>query len=73
MADVVNIGLTGCPFHTRCPLMIPGTCDMETPPVHRLDQGHRIACHREAGELLEARSARVRVDSAVGDTLRHDC
>ena len=54
MADVVNIGLTGCPFHTRCPLMIPGTCDVEEPPVHRLEQDHRIACHREVDELLEA-------------------
>ena len=53
MADVVNIGLTGCPFHTRCPLMIPGTCDVEKPPVHRLEQDHRIACHREIGDLLE--------------------
>ena len=56
MADVVNIGLTGCPFHTRCPLMIPGTCDVEKPPVHRLEQDHRIACHRELGELLEVPS-----------------
>ena len=54
MADVVNIGLTGCPFHTRCPLMIPGTCDVKRPPVHRLEQDHRIACHREIGELQEA-------------------
>lgn len=54
MADVVNIGLTGCPFHTRCPLMIPGTCDVEEPPVRRLEQDHRIACHRDVGELLEA-------------------
>ena len=54
MADVVDIGLTGCPFHTRCPLMIPGTCDVHRPPVHRLDQEHRIACHREVGDLMEA-------------------
>ena len=54
MADVVNIGLTGCPFHTRCPLMIPGTCDVEKPPVHRLEQDHRIARHRDIGDLLEA-------------------
>ena len=54
MADVVNIGLTGCPFHTRCPLMIPGTCDVHRPPVHRLEQDHGIACHRGIDELLEA-------------------
>ena len=57
MADVVNIALTGCPFHTRCPLMIPGICDVKKPPVHRLEQGHRIACHREVGELMEAPAA----------------
>ena len=56
MADVVNIGLAGCPFHTRCPLVIPGTCDAEAPPVHRLEQGHRIACHRGTEELREAPS-----------------
>ena len=59
MADVVDIGLTGCPFHTRCPLMIPGTCGVEKPPVHRLDQDHRITCHREIDELLEAPAARA--------------
>ncbi len=53
MADVVNIGLAGCPFHTRCPLMIPGTCDVEKPPVHRLAQDHRIACHREIDALAD--------------------
>ena len=57
MADVVDIGLTGCPFHTRCPLMIPGTCDVEKPPVHRLEQDHGIACHRDVGDLLEALAA----------------
>ena len=57
MADVVNIALTGCPFHTRCPLMIPGTCDVKKPPVHRFEQDHRIACHREIGELMEAPAA----------------
>ena len=57
MADVVDIGLTGCPFHTRCPLMIPGTCDVEKPRVHRLEQNHRIACHRDIDDLLEAPAA----------------
>ena len=73
MADVVNIGLTGCPFHTRCPLMIPGTCDVKKPPVHRLAQDHLIACHREVGGLLEAPSAHARAAPATGDTPRWDC
>ena len=34
--------------------MIPGTCDVEKPPVHRLAQDHGIACHRGIDELLEA-------------------
>ena len=70
MADVVNIGLTGCPFHTRCPVMIPGTCDVKKPPVHRLAQDHPIACHREVGDLLEAPSAHARAAPAAGDTPR---
>ncbi|AYY13966.1 ABC transporter ATP-binding protein [Actinobacteria bacterium YIM 96077] len=37
---------TGCPFHTRCELAIPGTCDTEAPPVARFDSaGHLAYCH----------------------------
>jgi len=50
-ASVVEIGATGCPFHKRCPLAIPGTCDRLDPPVRPLPNGHRIACHREVAEL----------------------
>ncbi len=48
---VVEITEVGCPFHSRCPLAIPGTCDRETPPVRHLDGGHRIACHRTEHEF----------------------
>jgi len=54
MADVVDIGLSGCPFHTRCPLMIKGTCDVTVPKPHALADRHLIACHREVDELVEA-------------------
>ncbi len=50
-ASVVEIGATGCPFHKRCPMAIPGTCDVKDPPIRPLPNGHRIACHREVAEL----------------------
>ena len=51
-ASVVEIGASGCPFHKRCPMAIPGTCDTKEPPVRPLTNGHRIACHREVAELM---------------------
>ena len=54
MANVVDIGAAGCPFHTRCPVMLAGTCNVEVPPVHVLKNGHQIACHREPAELTPA-------------------
>lgn len=50
----VEITDRGCPFYRRCPLAIAGTCDRETPPLHTLDQGHTIACHRSEAELRSA-------------------
>ncbi|MGE3874539.1 MAG: dipeptide ABC transporter ATP-binding protein [Parvibaculaceae bacterium] len=41
----------GCPFSTRCPYMMPGTCDRSVPPFQDFGDGHRIACHLPAGEL----------------------
>jgi peptide/nickel transport system ATP-binding protein len=35
----------GCPFSTRCPYMIPGTCDVIPPPVVEPSPGHKILCH----------------------------
>ena len=49
--QAVEITDRGCPFYRRCPLAIAGTCDHETPPLHTLDQGHTIACHRSEAEL----------------------
>ncbi len=41
----------GCPFSTRCPYMIPGTCDVDLPPVRGFGEGHRILCHLDPAEL----------------------
>ncbi len=57
MANVVDIGLKGCPFHTRCPMMMEGLCDRDRPPVHELDDNHLIACHRGPEELMEQKLA----------------
>lgn len=49
----VKLTKVGCPFFERCPLAIPGTCDVVDPP-RREDQnghGHVIECHREISEL----------------------
>ena len=48
---VVEITEVGCPFYSRCPLAMAGTCDRETPPVRHLDGGHRIECHRTEDEF----------------------
>jgi oligopeptide/dipeptide ABC transporter ATP-binding protein len=36
---------TGCPFHTRCPDVIPGLCDTDVPAVWQVGDGHRASCH----------------------------
>ena len=37
---------TGCSFHPRCPRMIPGTCDKDTPELVEVAgrPNHRVAC-----------------------------
>jgi peptide/nickel transport system ATP-binding protein len=36
---------TGCAFVGRCPSAIPGTCDVESPPVRLLADDRSIRCH----------------------------
>ena len=36
---------TGCVFHTRCPLAMPGTCDVALPETTGLGDGHSVACY----------------------------
>jgi len=40
---------TGCVFHTRCPRVIPGTCDTAVPSAHVVAPGHMAACFALAG------------------------
>ena len=42
----------GCPFSTRCPYMIAGTCDVIPPPVVEPSPGHRILCHLPLDTLM---------------------
>ncbi len=41
----------GCPFSTRCPYMMPGTCDVDLPPIRTPSPGHEILCHLSEEEL----------------------
>ena len=49
--QVVEITDTGCPFFSRCPLAIAGTCDQVLPPLRDLGHGHLIECHRTEEEF----------------------
>jgi peptide/nickel transport system ATP-binding protein len=35
----------GCPFHTRCPRVLPGLCDRVEPIPVEVDTGHTVKCH----------------------------
>jgi peptide/nickel transport system ATP-binding protein len=41
----------GCPFSTRCPYAIAGTCDTTPPPIRMFGKAHAIACHLEPAQL----------------------
>jgi peptide/nickel transport system ATP-binding protein len=45
----------GCPFCTRCPYVIEGTCETVKPPIRQFSYNHAIACHldRETLENME--------------------
>jgi oligopeptide/dipeptide ABC transporter ATP-binding protein len=34
----------GCPFHPRCPHVMPGKCDRETPALQPVADGHLVSC-----------------------------
>lgn len=51
-AGGVELKAKGCPFFARCPLAMPGTCDMEDPPKRDGVGGHRIECHKELDALM---------------------
>jgi len=37
--------LPGCPFHPRCPSMIPGHCDVVIPELIETEPNHWVSCH----------------------------
>jgi len=47
----VKLTERGCPFFARCPVAIPGTCEVVDPPEIDDGNGHLIACHRSIAEL----------------------
>jgi peptide/nickel transport system ATP-binding protein len=42
---------SGCVFHTRCPRVIPGLCEVIVPPLLEVEPGHMMACHIPLEEL----------------------
>jgi peptide/nickel transport system ATP-binding protein len=56
-AGITAPGGAGCPFRARCPLAIPGTCDLKPPPARRTAGGQTIYCHRDLDELQAAQAA----------------
>jgi peptide/nickel transport system ATP-binding protein len=35
---------TGCPFHSRCPDFMPGTCDQRAPSLRPVGEQHTVSC-----------------------------
>ena len=52
---------SGCVFHTRCPRVIPGLCEVTEPPLAEVEPGHLMSCHIPLEELrrLQAEAQRV--------------
>jgi peptide/nickel transport system ATP-binding protein len=44
----------GCPFRTRCPLVIENICDRIAPPARHTPHGQTIYCHRTIEDLEAA-------------------
>jgi peptide/nickel transport system ATP-binding protein len=54
IARGVEITRIGCPFYNRCPMAIEGTCEVDTPPILKLKDGHEISCHLTIEQLQDA-------------------
>jgi len=55
---------SGCPFHPRCPIYVPGVCEHERPELAATQVGTLAACHVTAqtshhAEAIAARGASV--------------
>jgi peptide/nickel transport system ATP-binding protein len=51
---------SGCSFHPRCPSAIPGLCDAEAPPLHRVATQHEVECHLGDDAAAEAAAVEER-------------
>jgi len=47
---------SGCVFHTRCPEIIRGRCDVEVPPLTSLGKGHDVSCFAVSASKKDSRS-----------------
>lgn len=61
---------SGCVFHTRCPRVIMGLCDVEEPPVVEIEPRHRMRCHLPIDQL--APNAPIPVPVMVGAAAESD-
>ena len=41
-----------CPFFSRCPRRMPGTCDVARPALVEIEPAHEVACFLYAGETV---------------------
>jgi peptide/nickel transport system ATP-binding protein len=44
---------SGCVFHTRCPRVIRGLCEVTEPPLIEVEPGHLMSCHIPLEELRQ--------------------
>jgi peptide/nickel transport system ATP-binding protein len=49
---------SGCVFHTRCPRVIPGLCEVTEPPLAEVEPGHLMKCHIPLEELRRLQAQR---------------
>jgi len=47
---------SGCVFHTRCPRVIAGLCEVTEPPLIEVEPGHMMKCHIPLEELRRLQS-----------------
>ncbi len=48
---------SGCVFHTRCPRVITGLCEVTEPPLAEVEPGHMMKCHIPIEELRRLQSS----------------
>ena len=60
----------GCPFSTRCPYVIKGTCDTHAPPMRRFPNGHVIACHLTPEQLAAMKPLGAAPEKAAAPSQR---